>query len=432
MSTEALGRGTVAEQPALLLPEGTRLLHIGPPKTGTTTIQGAFHEARERSLAQGVRYAGSSQHSAVAVLAGIGRPSFKDGEAPPSRRYWNALRKEVRGAREPRVVISSEFFADADADAIPRIVDELGGGLQVVLTLRPLGRILPSQWQQYVKSGLSLSYEGWLEGILNTPDKTTPLFWRRHRHHDLAAAWAAVVGPERLTVIVVDDRDHERVLRDFERLTGLRAGTLAAVDDFVNRSMTLPEAEALRAFTIAFRAEGFSNALLHKVMNFGTADYVKVRVPSQEEPRVQTPQWALDGIAPVTHEIVDGLRAGGYRIVGDLDALAVEEHSRLAGDRNPDVAIPPEIAARMAVGMLVVQGLERSPRAADLAAGGRAPGALPSDAPVHIEPPGIARLPTSRLLIFLAERALHALRRARHRLARNRPPAPGPRVPFEP
>ncbi|MEJ7756576.1 MAG: hypothetical protein WKF83_09890 [Nocardioidaceae bacterium] len=32
----------------LLLPKGTRLLHIGPHKTGTTSLQGAFHNNRDR------------------------------------------------------------------------------------------------------------------------------------------------------------------------------------------------------------------------------------------------------------------------------------------------------------------------------------------------------------------------------------------------
>jgi hypothetical protein len=37
---------TALGQP-LLVPEGTRLLHIGPPKTATTTVQGALGAARD-------------------------------------------------------------------------------------------------------------------------------------------------------------------------------------------------------------------------------------------------------------------------------------------------------------------------------------------------------------------------------------------------
>ena len=43
---------------AALLEPGTRLLHIGPHKTGTTAVQGALHLARERLAAEGVVYPG--------------------------------------------------------------------------------------------------------------------------------------------------------------------------------------------------------------------------------------------------------------------------------------------------------------------------------------------------------------------------------------
>ncbi|HEY3522839.1 MAG TPA: hypothetical protein VGK63_03970, partial [Candidatus Limnocylindrales bacterium] len=106
---------------SLLLPEGARLVHIGPPKTGTTLVQGAFHARREEIRGQGVRYAGSVRHSAPAILAVTGRPSPQQGE-PPRIDKWRGLVREIHGAREPRVVLSSEFLADAEPEAISRIV----------------------------------------------------------------------------------------------------------------------------------------------------------------------------------------------------------------------------------------------------------------------------------------------------------------------
>src|SRR3989304_5738516 len=68
----------------LLLPEGTRLLHIGPHKTGTTTIQGAFHGARADLLSQGVRYAGRSRQQAQAAHAVTGRAWHLTGGGAPA------------------------------------------------------------------------------------------------------------------------------------------------------------------------------------------------------------------------------------------------------------------------------------------------------------------------------------------------------------
>ena len=57
--------------------------------------------------------------------------------------------------------------------------------------------------------------------------------------------------------------------------------------------MTLPEIEAVRAFNIAYWDAGLRNALFHRVMHFGAAAYMKQRPPAADEPRIETPQWAL-------------------------------------------------------------------------------------------------------------------------------------------
>ncbi|NUR67161.1 MAG: hypothetical protein HOQ47_15480, partial [Streptomyces sp.] len=45
---------TRREEGARQLPAGTRLLHIGPHKTGTTSIQGAMFAAKDRLGEHGV------------------------------------------------------------------------------------------------------------------------------------------------------------------------------------------------------------------------------------------------------------------------------------------------------------------------------------------------------------------------------------------
>ena len=127
------------------IPEGSVLLHIGPPKTGTSALQGACHSCREAMLEQGVRYAGRTQQSGRAAYAVLGRTHPTLGGAP-SIHHWRRLVAEVRNAREARVFVSSEFFAGADDAQAARIVDELGGErVHVALTLRPVSRILASQ-----------------------------------------------------------------------------------------------------------------------------------------------------------------------------------------------------------------------------------------------------------------------------------------------
>ena len=411
MATESSG--------TLLLPEGTRLVHIGPPKTGTTAVQGAFHARRREVLAQGVRYAGRSRHSGAAVLAAAGRPSFQRDSGPPPMRRWNGLAGEIRRATEPRVLLSSEFFADVEPDRIQRIVDDLGRDrLHVVVTLRPLTRLLASQWQQYVQSFMRLSYDDWLDAVFNEPPGTvTPTFWRRHRHDELVERWAAVVGPERVSVVVIDEDDHDHVLRVFEQLLGLRAGTLVADDDAANRSMTLAEIEAVRAFNNAFWDAGLRNALYHRVMHFGAAAYMKQRAPKPNEPRVETPQWALDRSGELAREMVARIAASGVRVIGDLQALTVVPASRQSGKLQPEVCIPPDIAAAMAMGIAVVSGAARgNSRVNKLAEGGGSIGEASPPGASGAEPAGLARFGLYPLAGSIGMRLLSGILRRMDRL----------------
>lgn len=398
----------VAADP-LLLPERTRLVHIGPPKTATTTIQGAFHSCRAEIEAQGVHYVGRKRHSGSAVQAVIGRPGFFIEGTPPIG-LWNTFARDARGSSARRVVISSEFFADALPESIPRIVTDLGPDtIHVVVTLRPLARILPSQWQQYVQSGMRTSYDAFLDAQFNQPvGSHTPTFWRRHRHDQLIERWRDVVGADRVTVVVLDEGDRDMVLRTFEQMAGLRSGTLVARSDLTNRSMTMPEIEAVRAFNAALYDEGLGKPEQSRLMHFGAAPYMRTRMPPADEPRVETPQWALDRVAALSGEMVDAIAAAGVRVIGDLDRLRVVDPRSSDVDLSAPVPIPAEIAGRMAMGVLVATGgARKSSRSGWFS---------------FVEPLEVVRIPTWQLGGILVGRlraaALNRLRRPVRMLAR--------------
>ncbi len=75
---------------AVLLGAGTRLLHIGPHKTGTTAVQGAFHIGRERLGTEGVFYPGQGRQPLWPILAITGQPALL-GEPEPEISYWDRL-----------------------------------------------------------------------------------------------------------------------------------------------------------------------------------------------------------------------------------------------------------------------------------------------------------------------------------------------------
>jgi hypothetical protein len=353
METDCQRPTTPGAAPAAL-PPGTRLLHIGPHKTGTTAVQGALFAAKERLPAYGADFPAHTRHPMEAALAACARPAML-GDAVPTDRHWTRLLEQVRATGGRTSVISSEFFADAEDEAtVARIVEQLGGDrVHVLVTLRPLVKIMPSQWQQYVQNGLRMGYEDWLEHMLRKApyEKPNPSFWRRHRHDRLVERWARVVGPGRVTVVVVDDRDRGGLLRVFEALLGLPGNLLEAVPDTVNRSLTLAETEMLRNLNVEFRGNELPDELYSRLVRHGAVMHMKNACsPSPEDVKIRTPRWAAEAAAAVGAEAAERIAALGVRVVGDPALLSVVPEPVERPPAEPRLA--PEVAARALYGVL--------------------------------------------------------------------------------
>lgn len=395
----------------VLLPDGARLVHIGPHKTGTSTLQGAFHLARRAASKQGVRYAGPNRQPLHAAQA-IARLEDSATADSPALRHWRRLVADIRAAKESRVVASSEWFSDAKSHSIGRIADDLDPArVQIVVTLRPLGRILSSQWQQLAQAGHMRAYEPWLEAVFREPDGPVGRpFWHRHRHDLLVERWAKVFGIDRLTVVVADDRDRSALLRAFERLTGLRTGTLVAPDDRQNRSLTAAEIDLVRDIHVALNELGIDAATRMNLVLFGVAGHLKLRWPDKTEARIETPRWAYDASVGIARQAVDAIRASGVRVIGDLDSLATADGG-VPVDAGPLAESRwPALAASASMGMLGATGLVRRSIASGTADG------WPDELPAASSDPSVDRalashagLSTERLIGVLGSRVRESL-----------------------
>ncbi|MEV5957346.1 hypothetical protein AB0M11_26855 [Streptomyces sp. NPDC051987] len=362
--------GPPAALPAL--PAGTRLLHIGPHKTGTTAIQGALFAAKHRLPEHGVEFPATTRHPMEAALAACARPAMM-GDTTPTEKHWTKLLEQV-GATGPRTsVISSEFFADApDDETVARIVEQLGGArVHVLVTLRPLARIMPSQWQQYVQNGLRMGYEDWLEHMLRKApyDKPTPSFWRRHRHDRLVERWVRAVGADRVTVVVVDDRDRDGLMRTFEALLGLPEKLLRPAPETANRSLTLAEAEMLRNLNVEFRGNGLPDELYSRLVRNGAVMHMKNSCsPTAADVKISTPAWAVEAAGRTGAEMVAHIAATGVRVIGDPALL----HTLPAVPAQPgppppaaEARIAPEVAAQALYGALAAAAAAPARRTTD-------------------------------------------------------------------
>ena len=409
----------------LPLPEGSRIVHIGPHKTGTTAIQAALWNNRDAAEKQGVHYASNGRHALSAVLAGIEHGSpWTPNKRPPPRWLWTRLLNDIRSSNAKRVVLSSEYFADAKPEGAARVIEELDPKrIQIVVTIRPLSRIFTSQWQQFVRNQNTTPFEEFLRKHLDDPHPSDPpVFWRRHRHDDLVSRWVDLVGPDRLTVVALDDSDRDMVLRAFEQLTGLAAGALQADSTIQNRSMTLPEIETIRQFNIAFKKMQLPSLLYQRTMRFGAAHLMQQRTPGPDEPRIELPDWSVEPIREIAAEIVNGIRATGVRVVGDLEDMLYIPKPRVGP--APEVSVSPDVAAAAALGVLVASGLARGTAELTVDEDVEASDELtaPRPPPVVNEPPELLRVSSLQMALVMLRRArvdaMNRVRGLRGRLSR--------------
>lgn len=339
------------------LPPGSKLVHIGPPKTGSTALQAALYAARDDLARQGVLYAGRTRHPEDAIRAVMQRPSYRHRGKVPSEWAWTELVNEMRSASQPRVMLSSEFLAGAEPETTRRIADDLGrSSVHVVAALRPLASLMPSQWQQDVRRGARESFPDWMRDVLADDDTRAPYFWRTHRIDRILADWVQLLGADRVAVIVLDGADREFLYRSVEGILGVRPRTLVPDESVANRSLSYPETEAVRALNELCAEAGIDWLVHARVVHLGAAKELWRRPVDPSEPSIDLPAWAVDRALEIDTEMIDSILRAGVRMLGDPAGLLAPP-ARTAPAELSEVSLSPELGARLAMGVMRSVGL---------------------------------------------------------------------------
>jgi hypothetical protein len=250
-------------------------------------------------------------------------------------------------------VLSSEFFCDASKEAAKATVDAIGADrVHVVVTVRPLAKILPSAWQQYVRNMMTTPYEDWLDAMFNRApyQDPTPSFWRRHRHGKLVAKWASIVGPDNISVVVADDQDRDGLSRAFEGLLGVPEGLLVPPPAApTNRSLTAAEIELVRQLNLHFREHDWPDEVYHKFVRNSVVARLLRRVPAPDEARIVTPLWAQERAAATAARSVQRFNKLGVRVIGNPESLVQIDPPPIASSRAPDLPVSASVGIIVAL-----------------------------------------------------------------------------------
>jgi hypothetical protein len=322
-------------------PPARVILHIGEPKTGTTSLQQIMWRNRSELAVQGVVLPGhhpQDHFRASQDLRGIQK--LASDPAGSWSGEWEILARQAQQA--PRAaVISHELFSAADEEQADRAVRSLlPAEVHVALTVRDMATLLPAEWQETIKHRNTRGWEDWLADVIDiesvSDDRRQHWFWRVHDTLAILELWSRHVPAERVHVIMVPPRGSD------QRLLWQRFATLLGVDpDSVdtsrarpNASLGMPETEFLRRLNEALPAEvpdwfymwNVKEAVAHTALAARSAD-ARLVLPAERE------GWAKEQ----ADALVAGLRGSGYDLIGDVDELL----PRPAGDAYASPASQP-------------------------------------------------------------------------------------------
>ncbi|WP_235736944.1 hypothetical protein [Nocardioides alcanivorans] len=334
-----------------LLPAQTNLIHVGPEKTGSTSIQSAFATLRPKLADHGVCYPGNPDLPR-AYLEPLGFHGMR-GAPPRDTTEWQDLLKELADAADERVLISHEQLGRATDDQMARVVESLGGVRpHVLMVARRYDTYIPSQWQQGVKARITRSYESYLELVMqdHCDDPLWRKVWLPHDTVDQVERWSRVVGMDAVTVVVANDQDHGFLSGVFERLLGLPSGMVGDNVSRSNRSLTYPEVELLRHFVISMNEHDATLEEFHRLMRKGVLRAMQSQPAVADEPRVPPlPKWAMELARVRSERRLEDLRrleAEGLRVIGDPQRLAIPADAPTSEDISPPTVVSLETAIR--------------------------------------------------------------------------------------
>ncbi|RNL62230.1 hypothetical protein EFK50_10600 [Nocardioides marmoriginsengisoli] len=308
---------------SLLLPEGALLLHIGPQKTGSTAIQTAMHESRAELAAQGVLYPGNEMRPREGGWAVMGINSAV-GRAAPRIARWTSYVDEIARNELPRICVSNEDFGRADDDAIARILAGTGAErTHLVYVARRLDKLLPSHWQERVKSRMTLGYEEFLHHVVDDPDRDweARMMWESHDVGPILDRWARHLDRDRMTVIVADEADRRLTPNTFEAFLGLDEGTLQPGSTRSNTSLTFTQTEAVRRLNLMARENGWTPQQYWRIIQAGTVKALRTALEEGGPKITGLPGWAYEKVADRAEAQVAAITAAGVRVVGDPSRL---------------------------------------------------------------------------------------------------------------
>jgi hypothetical protein len=288
------------------------ILHIGPHKTGTTSLQQALLNRYGAEEPAEIWYPipkrpGPGHAILAAEIINDGRPSLSSAIRAASQGNCNTL------------IVSSENFSNAPhRNRMETLAEQAAEtDLQIVATLSPLYQRALSTWQAGIRR------DRWHSPIADSVDivLAQPGF-----QPDLIDRFATQFPQAKLSVLITNKFSPEKLYAHFAQATEVALDTSDSGGTLENSSLGFAEAEILRGFGAMFEAGGLApeNYWKARLLLRGLLDSEEWRslVPRI---RMTLPETWVEPLARRTAETIARLRAlvaqERIQVFGDITSL---------------------------------------------------------------------------------------------------------------
>ncbi|MEO9325988.1 hypothetical protein ABFT23_21010 [Nocardioides sp. C4-1] len=304
------------------------LLHVGTPKTGTSSVQDVLFRNRSALLAAGILYPAERFDAHFLAALDLMRLPW-GGLEVQAIGAWDDLAEQVR--RHPGTsIISHEILATASRSQAARALASLGHGsggpdepeIHLVLSVRDLVRQIPAEWQENVKHRRTFSYRRFLR-LITEPERSSRIaswFWGVQEIPAILDRWARDLPPEHVHLVTVPPSGGppELLWQRFVEVFGLGGLDLDLQNDRSNPSLGVPETALVRR--INRRTHGHLPSAHYRPL---VRELLAHRTLSQRRgsPRLGLPPDLREWVDGLAQSWVAEIEARGYDVVGDVHDL---------------------------------------------------------------------------------------------------------------
>lgn len=300
-------------------------VHIGAMKTGTSFLQRVLRDNPDALREDGAAFAGRrGWRDQVDGVRDVLQMHGNNDPARDTSGAWQQLVDDM-GRSEVAQIISMEFLSFTGPERAARVVESLAPAeVQVVLSVRDAGRVIPAQWQEHTQNRGRQSWREWCEGITDTTatlPSTPQGLLQALRVPRMVRSWSPTVPAGCFHVVTVPPSGSppDELWRRFAAALSLSAERYRLPTRQANESLGHVSAELMRRLNERVRDLPVSDynrvvkALLGK----------RVLAARSGERKVLLPSMLAASAAAWDRRSVRAIRASPARVIGDLEDLAL-------------------------------------------------------------------------------------------------------------